>query len=244
MMAFRGVRSSCDMFARKCGLVLAGDLQRLAGLLDLLEEARVLDRQDRLAGERLDQVHDRLGELAGRLAADHQHADDALLADQRDGQVGAEPGLDQHAERSREPEAGLSQQVRRLDGGAAARGPTDRGVVLKPRAAGVAEGSDHLVGHAVGSSVDEVAGCLVELEDRAAIGRGEAGGVRHDGRQHLLVIERRGDGLADLGEGALLLDGARELGRALLQLLEQPRVLDRDDGLVSERLQERDLLVG
>ena len=70
----------------------------------------------------------------------------------------------------------------------------------------------------------------------------EADGVRQDGRQHFLEVERRRHGLADLAEGALLLDRARELRRALLQLLEQPRVLDGDDGLVGERLQQGDLL--
>ena len=35
---------------------------------------------------------------------------------------------------------------------------------------------------------------------------------------------------------------SRQLAVALLQLLEQPGVLDGDDGLVRERLQQRDLL--
>ena len=73
-------------------LVLAGDLQLAARLLDLLEQPGVLDRQHRLAGERLEQVDDGLRELAGRLAADHQRADRPLLADQRDGEQRAEAG--------------------------------------------------------------------------------------------------------------------------------------------------------
>ncbi len=44
--------------------------------------------------------------------------------------------------------------------------------------------------------------------------------------------------LAQRGE---LPDGALELGRALLQLGEQPRVLDGDHRLVRERLEQRDL---
>ena len=59
----------------------------------------------------------------------------------------------------------------------------------------------------------------------------------------------RGDDPQDLGRGGLLLQrlgdlavALLKLGVALLQLLEQPGVLDGDDGLVGERLQQRDLL--
>ena len=61
--------------------------------------------------------------------------------------------------------------------------------------------------------------------------------MREDGAQHLLEVERRGDDLADLAERPLLLDDTGKLRRALLELLEQPGVLDGDDGLVRERLQ-------
>ena len=47
---------------------------------------------------------------------------------------------------------------------------------------------------------------LVELVDRAAVGLGEPGGVRDDGGEHLLEVERRGDRLADLAEGLQLAD--------------------------------------
>ena len=47
----------------------------------------------------------------------------------------------------------------------------------------------------------------------------------------------------DLGGGGLLLQRLGQVGIALLQLLEQPHVLDGDDRLVGERLDQRDLLV-
>ena len=87
-----------------------------------------------------------------------------------------------------------------------------------------------------GRAEHEDAVLVVELVDDAAVGAGEADGVRHDGREHLLEVQRRGDRLADLAERLQLLD-------AVLQLLEQPGVLDGDDRLVGERLQQRDLLV-
>ena len=67
--------------------MLAGDLELPALLLDLVEQARVLDRQHRLGGERLQQVDRALGKLAGRAAAHHQRADDAVGAKQRDQQA-------------------------------------------------------------------------------------------------------------------------------------------------------------
>ena len=98
--------------------------------------------------------------------------------------------------------------------------------------------------HLVGGAQDEGAADIVKLVDGAAIGLGEAGGVRHDGGEHFLEVQRRGDGLADLPEGAQLLDGAGKLGGALLELLEQPGVGDGDSRLVGERLDERDLAGG
>ncbi len=57
-------------------------------------------------------------------------------------------------------------------------------------------------------------------------------------------IERRVDRLADLAERAQLLDRLRQLGRAGAQLVEQPHVLDGDDGLAGEIRDQLDLLVG
>ena len=77
MIALSGVRSSWRHVRQELRLVLAGDLELAALLLELLEQAGVLDRQHRLAGERLEQLDDLWRELARRLAADHdQHADD------------------------------------------------------------------------------------------------------------------------------------------------------------------------
>ena len=50
--------------------------------------------------------------------------------------------------------------------------------------------------------------------------------------------------LQNLRGRGLLLERLLQLACARLQILEQPRVLDRDDGLVGEGLKQRDLLVG
>src|SRR5262249_28952814 len=61
--------------------------------------------------------------------------------------------------------------------------------------------------------------------------------------EHRLDVGRRaGDHVQDLGAGRLLLERLGELARARLHLVEQPHVLDGDDGLVGEGLEQLDLL--
>ena len=63
-------------------------------------------------------------------------------------------------------------------------------------------------------------------------------------RQHRLQIEgRTADDLEHIGGRGLLLQRFLEVARLRLHLVEQARVLDRDDGLVGEGLDELDLLV-
>ena len=66
-------------------------------------------------------------------------------------------------------------------------------------------------------------------------------GVAEDGVQYRLHVERGVDSLAHLPERLELGDGTCS-SRARLDLFEQPRVLDGDDGLVGEGLDQLDLL--
>ena len=64
-------------------------------------------------------------------------------------------------------------------------------------------------------------------------------------RKHWLKVTRgTRDNLQHLRRGRLLLQRAGEVDGALAQFIEQPRVLDGDDGLSGEVLDQRDLLVG
>ena len=83
----------------------------------------------------------------------------------------------------------------------------------------------------------EAADLLAIVEDRAAIGAGEIDRTVDNGLQHDLEIECRAHRAADFAQGG-------EVAVARLHLLEQPRVLDGDDGLVGEGLDKLDLLVG
>ncbi len=59
--------------------------------------------------------------------------------------------------------------------------------------------------------------------------------------KHGIEIERRAHRTADLAERLELFDRPTQLRSARLQLVEQPCVLDRDDGLVGEGLEHGDL---
>ena len=71
-------------------------------------------------------------------------------------------------------------------------------------------------------------------EDRAGIGPGQADRAVEDRRQHSIEIERRADRLPHFGQRLQLLDRMRQFVGARAQLVQQPRVLDRDHRLVGE----------
>ena len=75
MMALSGVRSSWLMLATNCDLCWLASSSCAAFLLDFLEQARILDRQDGLGGEGLQQIDACSGKFARRFAPHHQRAD-------------------------------------------------------------------------------------------------------------------------------------------------------------------------
>ena len=87
MIAFSGVRSSWVMFARNCDLCWLATSSCAARLLELLEQPGVLDRDDRLVGERLEQ-RDRpsAGTRRASCGGSTSAPSDALLAQQRHGE--------------------------------------------------------------------------------------------------------------------------------------------------------------
>ena len=95
-----------------------------------------------------------------------------------------------------------------------------------------------------GGPLDELLCPLVVLEDDAPVEPRQLDGARDDGGQHRLEIERGADGASHLAQRRELLDRAGEIGGPGLQLLEQPHVLDRDDGLIREGLDQLDLALG
>ena len=87
----------------------------------------------------------------------------------------------------------------------------------------------------------ELLGAFVVLVDRAAGAAGQLAGVGDNRVEHRVDVERRAHRSADVAQGRQLLDGTAQLARPRLQLLEEPNILDGDDGLVGKGLEERDL---
>src|SRR5262249_46610591 len=85
----------------------------------------------------------------------------------------------------------------------------------------------------------------VRPEDDTPLGTTKPRRVLKECCQYRLKVEgRSADDLEDLCGGSLLIECFSEVAVSGLQLLEQPHVLDRDDGLIPEGLQQRDLVVG
>jgi hypothetical protein len=79
----------------------------------------------------------------------------------------------------------------------------------------------------------------------AELGSANADRIRQHGFEHRLELARRaGDRPQDLAGRRLLLQRLGEIVGTLAQLVEQPGVLDGDDGLGGKVLDQFDLLVG
>ena len=233
MMAFSGVRSSWDMFARNCDLCwLAPPARGSSPGPAANSRAFSIARTDWLANV-WSRSTTAWRELAGRLAADHQRADDPLLADERDGEQGAEAGpCGAHPG----PELGASTVSRR-------RGPGPG------RPARAAPPPDHVVVREAQRSCSTAASSSAGIRSEAR-GRRRSPSARR-ARRSCRRRRRRGGRRARRSSSAppggrartetawLTSPSACSSSTRVLQLLEQAGVLDGDDGLVRERLQQR-----
>src|SRR5262249_56328244 len=84
----------------------------------------------------------------------------------------------------------------------------------------------------------------IVAENQAVLGTANSDGILQQRLKDALEVERRSaDDLEHVGRDSLLLQRFAQIIRALPQLVEQPRVLDGDDGLVGKILNQVDLLV-
>ena len=188
-------------------LVLAGDLELLALLLDLVEQPRVLDRDHRLRGEGLQQIDRAFRKLARLFAADHQRADNPIGTEQGHDQQRAEAGADDDIEDWR---FRLGLHVGNLNRHTLERQPGQIAASSNANVTILDLGSDLLV-HSVGRAQPEFPARIVERVDRARLGPGERSRLGDDRRQHGLQVDRGVDRLADLAERAQLADRLREV---------------------------------
>ena len=240
MIAFSGVRSSCDMLARNCDLCWLATSSCSPLLLDLLEQPRVLDREHRLAGERLQQRHHRLRKLARR------------------------PRAGSPARRSPAPRAAAAPPAPRV----CLRAAADRaaGYPRSVSTSGTWTGLRSL--GAAGPPRCPRAGSAIRAGTRpwrrsrrnspAARTLRSPRRTRRSCRRRrpsrartawvmmvtstVCEVERGADRLADLPERAHFLDRARERLGARLELLEHADVLDGDHRLIGEGVEQLDVL--
>ena len=198
--------------------------------LQLMKEPSMVDRGRRLARERLHQGDDARGEGSRPAAADDERAEDLGLAHE---------GYRKHREPTRtEQLRQMSVQVRVADVRDRER-PAGRGCLPHERVVqtdpGGPERVEQLFARAERGADRELLRLRVELEDGAAFGPGQLHGLGNDGRKHLVQIEARIDGVADLVQSLQLLDRVSELAAPQVQLLHQVGVADRDRTLGGER---------
>ncbi len=85
---------------------------------------------------------------------------------------------------------------------------------------------------------------FVILVDRPAVGAAQLHRMRDDAGEHRFQIQCRTHRLADFAKRFQFSDGSDQLVGALLQFLQQPHILDRDDSLVGEGFKQLDLRRG
>ena len=117
------------------------------------------------------------------------------------------------------------------------------GLVVRSHRERATHGLHAFLGHAMeGHELDQLA---VEPRYDADVGGAQSFCALSDDVEDRLYVGRRtGDDLQDLAGRRLLLQGLGEVGVLGLQLGEQPRVLDGDDGLIGEGGDNVDLFVG
>ena len=224
---------------------VAGRRLLLQGLPQLVEQPDVLDGDHGLGSEARDQLDLLVAERAHLLAVHADRADQLAFLEHRHDQEGPATG-----ELDLGDEQGIAFDVCLLlcDVGNVdqllGRGDTAE--------AGSWAGADDRFalpplgpcGRRAGRR-DETESVAFAQPQVAEPGTADAHRILQHGLEHgLKLAGRRADDLQHLGGRRLLLQRLAEIVGALAQLVEQPRVLDGDDGLAGESLQHCDLFVG
>src|SRR5262245_4853807 len=213
-------------------LVLTRLLELAALDLDFVEQADILDCDDCLIGKGIDQLDLLVTEWADDPPTDRDDTDWLVLAHQRHAEHGAEAAT---FDRLGPAIVRVNGGVRDVDHSAPRRGPADQrlttrryGLLLHPLL--VFERKTMACSEAIDIALPPENKCEVRLAKPL---RRFNQRVEHD----LHVEGGTADRLEHVGGGGLLLE-------RLAQLVEQPGVLDGDDGLLGKIADQLDLLVG
>ena len=210
---------------------------RRAGL-HFLEQAGILDGDDRLVGERPDQIDVFVGERLDLGTAQHEHADRTSLSHQRHAQHRPEPDP---VRRLQERVFRVGKHVGHLHDLVIEQYPPLHGAASRRQA--LVLGVRQPIGREIVVSGVVVAFRLLPSDCghiRLAKLRGRLG----ERIEHCLQIERRAaDDFQHVRRCRLLLQRLAQFGGARLHLVEQADVLDGDHGLVGEGLDKLDLAI-
>jgi hypothetical protein len=197
-MAFNGVRSSWAHVGEELRLVLAGFCERTALLRDLTEQARVLDRQNRLRGKCLEKLDRALCKFARLFTPYHQGTDNLLGAAQRHVEQRTKAGADNNIEGN----CRIILDVRDLNWHAALDCLADASLA-KANMAAPQLGDDGFVEPIRGAQLEFLLGVIKHI-DGTGFGAGELGGLGDDGGEHGFQIDARIDRLRHLAKRAQL----------------------------------------
>src|SRR6185312_7358235 len=226
-------RRSADNFQDVGGRRLL--LQRLA---QLVEQPRVLDGDDGMGGEILKQLDLPLGEGTHLLAVDDDGADELAVLEHRHTDKRARPRLFDGDNTQRGPRGigGIRFEIGDMKHPFFANDAAEAGV--RARADRPVLFPELTIGLRDVVQMCRVKAFAVIEQDVTELGFAEAHGVReHRLEDRFHITGRRADDFENVSRGSLLL-------QRLAQLVQQPRVLDGDDGLRGEGLHQLDLLVG
>jgi hypothetical protein len=216
----------------------------IRALVQLVEQPRVLDGDDGLAGEARDQRDLLVGKRAHLLTVQGEHADQLVLLEHRHEEDGAHSSQLDAGDHCRQTLPGVAlfrcrigEVNHRLARYHAAHGRFRFRTEWR-LPAGFGERCRSVMRGGQGQSVTVPAVDVAELgvaNPRCLL--------QHGGKHRLEVAGRAADDLKHLGRGGLLLQRFRQLLRALLLGLEQPRVLDGNHRLVGKGGDQLYLLV-
>ena len=217
-----------------------GDLKLGRPLPELLEQPNVLDGDDGLVGERPEERDLVVGEAARRGARHGDRADRRVVKEHRHHELAPVPAVPRDRAR-RLGNPGIRLRVLDVDGGALANGAGVQSIrVDQHRKLGPQTLPAALVSGRERDEVDLIPGDARHHRRMAAQEPLDALHDRVEDGSHVGL--RLADHPQDVRGRGLLLERRRQIAVALLQLLEQPGVLDGDDALIGEGLEQRELL--
>src|SRR6516164_6717514 len=230
---FQLARRRTDNFQHLGGRGLL--LQRLgevgSALAQFVEQARVLDGDNGLGGEILHQRNLFVGEPSNLLAVNGEGADQNIVLEHWNANRGS---------RAAEPRCCPMDRFSGVVGGVAHLLRPQHAIKYAARRWLTQSMSPILIHKFLRRVMRRyrTISVTLEAEERAELGLADTHRVLQHSLEHRLQLTRRSaDNLEHVGGGCLLLQG-------LTQFVEQPRVLNGDDGLRGKILHKLDLLVG